>query len=589
MLKNFEQRPKEMIELSVTELVPEVTTYCGRRAVLKKFHNWFEVEVEFPDISETITTNYGLYLCGNIRSKRDFLRFSRHRISLKIGDMGVATDGRKYCIADALTGNDYTILLENGILIKGATGADLSNGRFGDKKKRLVAPDECAVGVSRVNKKGDVGTIVAVYAPREQKYPWHVDVKFVKDGVETVVQGTFRQFMHGTILCPMLLSESHKKQPAVSPATQSCDLTPEQVPPYRVTKDGHFYEFGTGPDSRGHYQVFVDQVLVKKVDLADYMNGTIKLSKTWEKARQCIGEVRLSNREKQIVTLVKWYDTSNVTLSVNGELAEHRTYQNFRKGKISSDCTKEAREQYSKNLQMRRENAAFFRRQAAIGRIYVNFKGQRYALVSQRSTNDVTIVFESGTKVNTTWYACVNGRIFDPEEPECIPAVKEVNEAYDADQAAGRDAYADIETCRPAPIPERLAEMLITQITANVNAGHMDWTVSCTDSDGNAESRDNLIRDIGVELGRCTTSLRLYATISTESIGTMLNELAQITSDVSEKLQDSGIRDAQLRSDITKIAQISQMSFDGRANNAYLEKILNVVAEAANRLTELLK
>lgn len=589
MAKNFEQRPKEIIELSIKELVPEVTTYCGRRAVLQKFHDWLKVEVEFPEIAETITTNYGLYLCGNIRSKRDFLRFNRNKISIKIGDMGIATDGRKYCIVDALTGNDYTVLLENGILIKGATGADLSHGRFGDKKKRLIAPDQCEIGVSMMNKKGDVGTIVAVYAPRKQSYPWHVDVKFVKNGIETVVQGTFRQFMHGTILCPIPSSKSRKNQPAVLSATQPCNLTPEQVPPYRVTKDGHFYELESGPDSRGHYRVFVDQVLVKKVDLTDYMNGTIKLGQVWEKARQCIGEVRLSNRERQIVTLVRWYDASNVTLSVNGELAEHRTYQNFRKGKISSDCTKEAREQYSKNLQMRRENAAFFRRQAAIGRIYVNFKGQRYVLVNQRSTNDVTIVFESGTKVNTTWYACINGRIFDPEAPECIPAVKEVNEAYDADQATGRDTFAKIGMCQPAPIPERLAEMLINQITANANTGYMDWVASCTDSDGNTEARNILVRDIGVELGRCATSLRLYATISTDSVGTILNELAQITSDVSDKLQNTDIRDTQLRSDIAKIAQISQMSFDGRANNAYLEKILNVVAEAANRLTELLQ
>lgn len=590
MLTTVEKVQKEIINLSSLELVQEVETYCGRKAVLKKFHNWLEVEVEFPDISEMITTNYGLYLCGNIRSERDHQPFNhRKKIASKIGEMGVATDGRKYCIVDAKTCNDYTILLEGGTLIKGATSADLYHGRFGDKKKRLVAPDQCEVGVSRENKKGDVGTIVAVYAPKGQSAPWHVDVKFVKDGVETVVYGTFGHFMRGTILCPIPSNKSRKKQPMVLSAAQPCDLTSEQIPPYRVTKDGHFYELEGGPDSRGQYRVFVDQVLVKKVALSDYMNETIPLSASWERARQYIGEVRLSNREKQVVTLVRWYDANNVTLSVNGELAEHRTYQNFRKGKISSDCTKKAREQYSKNLQMRRENAAFFQRQTAIGRIYVNFKGQRYALVSQRSTNDVTIIFESGTKVNTTWYACVNGRIFDPEAPECIPDVKEVNKAYDADQTAGRETFAKIGMCQPAPIPERLAEMLINQITANADTGHMDWIASGTGSDENAESRENLIRDIGVTLGRCTTALRLYAAISAEPVSTMLNELAQIASDVSDKLQSTDMRDTQLRSDITKIAQISQLSFDGRENNAYLEKILNVVTEAATRLTELLQ
>jgi len=136
--------------------------------------------------------------------------------------------------------------------------------------------------------------------------------------------------------------------------------------------------------------------------------------------------------------IVVWRDTSDIDVMVDGEPATHRTYQNFRFGKVTSDRYRKEQEKRSAEEKERKANLAIISRLAKLGRVSINQMGQRMALWKYSSENSVSVIFESGTVVKTTWYAYRNGLVVDPaEEKKAAEAMQK------AERRDGREKSLD--------------------------------------------------------------------------------------------------------------------------------------------------
>ncbi len=175
-------------------------------------------------------------------------------------------------------------------------------------------------------------------------------------------------------------------------------------------------------------------VLVKRVPYQDYLEGNIKLPKHYKEKAQKVGETAVNN-SGQDMKIVVWRDTSDIDVMVDGEPATHRTYQNFRFGKVTSD---RYRKEQEKRIAEKNE------RKANLGRVSINQMGQRMALWKYSSENSVSVIFESGTVVKTTWYAYRNGLVVDPaEEKKAVEAMQK------AESRDGREKSLDENLPQP--------------------------------------------------------------------------------------------------------------------------------------------
>ena len=183
--------------------------------------------------------------------------------------------------------------------------------------------------------------------------------------------------------------------------------------------------------------------------------------------------------------IVVWRDTSDIDVMVDGEPATHRTYQNFRFGKVTSDRYRKEQEKRSAEEKERKANLAIISRLAKLGRVSINQMGQRMALWKYSSENSVSVIFESGTVVKTTWYAYRNGLVVDPSQ--------------------------------------KLAEEAMEQTVKDV------WGRDRKEFIPNEDESDAYKRACGVSrrLDGCATSLRMYSMTAAEPIGRLLETLSK--------------------------------------------------------------
>ncbi len=116
----------------------------------------------------------------------------------------------------------------------------------------------------------------------------------------------------------------------------------------------------------------------------------------------------------QDMKLVVWRRAADIDVLVDGESVAHRTYQNFKFGKIISDRHRVSVERRVAG----KANQAIIVKLAKLGRVSINQMGRRMALWKYFSKNSVSVIFESGAVVRMTWYACRNSLAVDPQRRE---------------------------------------------------------------------------------------------------------------------------------------------------------------------------
>lgn len=245
--------------------------------------------------------------------------------------------------------------------------------------------------------------------------------------------------------------------------------------------------------------------------------------------------------------IVAWRNPSDIDVLVDGEPATHRTYQNFRFGKITSDRHRNDMERRVAEEKERKANRAIISKLAKLGRVSMNQMGQRMALWKYSGENSVSVIFESGAVAKTTWYAYSHGLVIDPaQEEKAKEAMKKAESRDDREQSR-----EDIFHNRFTTAAEKIAEEAIRQTAKDVWGRDRKEFMAQAD-DGDAYKR---ACDISRKLDGCATSLRMYSMTAADPIGTLLETLAKAAMNASEKLRD---RDASVSAVSGEIAMLAQ-------------------------------
>lgn len=199
------------VQLSEDSLVREGTSYAGWKIRLQEFRGWEDCDVLFPETGYILRhVNYGLFLFGNVRNFGDCEQFGDKPTSRKIGDVITAYDGKRYCIVDARSSTDVTLLSDSGMLEENVRMSQArSRGTIQSAEKASRAgkdrrpPAKCWPGFSVTNAYGDTGTITAVHPPADSDGAWRVDVRFERDGAVRIAQNVpFSRFISGKVRFP---------------------------------------------------------------------------------------------------------------------------------------------------------------------------------------------------------------------------------------------------------------------------------------------------------------------------------------------------------------------------------------------------
>ena len=545
--------------------LPKNESFAGRTLELTDFRSWFECDVKFQvDGTPVKNTNFGLYYTGNIRHPDDGDeeddQFNSMPSSSRIGESKLLNDGRMVCLVDVKSCNNVTLFFSDGLLVEGCRYDQFGRSYYGDKKPKAELEQECKLGLSITNQKGDTAEIVAIY-PQRKRGKTLVDVMFHKDGKNIPVnQVFFSAFIAGKVMCP-------KK---VAPPL-----------PHKVdTTDGHHYQLVHEAKRNGLVDAFIDQVLVKNIKPEDYLNGTATLPKDWELNHAHIGETRLNN-SGQTVKLVLWRTSQDADCLVDGEWARHRTYQNFQRGKIICDRLRREKDARGVERNKRMKDVELFKLQAAIGKTNTNMRGQRYALVSWRSVDDVTVVFEkSGKAVKTTWFACWNGLVYDSSEPELMPGIRANNQEYGTDEEIGKSIFES----RIMPIPEKLANDLIERVATDaIRQEPFAWEQAYT---GSTDEEDQFAGELNRGLGYCITALRMYAMSAPTEIGICLGDLSQTAFEAASKLRENILTVCEAYPELSKIAKELRDIADKGTGVETLDTSLNAAARKVDDILE---
>ena len=312
--------------LKENDIKPQVETFAGRIARLKEFRNWFDCDVEFPSDGTVLQhVNYGCYHFGNVKHPDDSCEFKFYRVGER-----VEIKGQTLCIVDWIGGHDVTFMFEDGRVVPHKDAKELKRGCFGIQWKSQFDREEyqrCRIGESFGNKKGEIGTISKIWPMIARVGLCYVDVDYEKGGrTVTVPHVRYHDLEAGNVFCYTDAEEQLAAQ------------LPVFLPKTMDTFDGHHYEiehiYGLKLD------VLVDNVLVREVTVDEYLYGKIKLFRPWRTGQSHLGETAESVRH-QTMQIIVWRSVWDIDVLVDGEMAAHREYANFRARRIISDRASE--------------------------------------------------------------------------------------------------------------------------------------------------------------------------------------------------------------------------------------------------------
>lgn len=556
---NEKKVESKVFSLNEIELKENGISFCGRQMALKDFRSFFDCDVEFiADGYVAEHVNYGCYYFGNIKHPDDIFV-----LPPEIGETGEAR-GRKFTIVDMSSKSNVAYMFEDGRVITGRTYSERKRGYFGDIRGTVTedGDKECYVGETIINKQGYTATISRLIDLGRSRKP-RIDVTFERDGEKIVVENqTYRKFKSGGVLCPL-----RKKPEAME------DL--QKLPKTIKTSDGHIYKL-ENVISSSLVDVLVDGVLVKNVDRSDYLNETVNVGKrkNYFDMLSHIGETGISNSGVPMQICV-WRNASDIDILLGaGDIARHRTYQNFQKGKVIS----ERENQEIEDRKAKKKNVSLASKLAQIGRSTVNCKGQRMALWKYHNENDVRVIFENtGNVVRGTWYSYRNGFILDPEDPESL------RDAFD--KANERDKQEGEEKAMFRPFvsrTERVTEAVIEQVSKDI------WGRSRADFNLPEGEDPSYIRacDISRKLDGYAMSLRTCSMAAIEPFSSVIKSMAEEAMNISVRLRKKEASIDEVFGEIQVLANVVQKGADDKTGNVYVDDVLT---HTANYLNGLLK
>lgn len=545
---------EKIFNLNEMEMKENGMNYSGRMMFLKDFRNYFDCTVEFEDGITIPHANYGCFWFGNIKHPEDMWPMIP-----QIGETAEVR-GRKVSIVDMTSKSNVTFMFDDGKVVTGRAYSDMNRGYFGDirlDKGRIE--NGCFVGEVIINKNGEKATITKVYDRKGKGSSGarYVDLTFQRDGKDIVVEHrNYRVAKEGNILCPTPREQLKMQE------------TPKDMPKTIKAKDGRTYrlEWVAG----GLASVLVDGVLVSRVPCQEYLDGKIKLPKNYAEKKKRIGETAVNNSGGDM-KLVVWRTCTDIDVLVDGEPATHRTYYNFKAGKITSDRHRNNLERRIAEEKERKANQAIISRLAKLGRVGINQMGQRMALWKYSSENNVSVIFESGTVVKTTWYAYRHGLVVDPaQEKKAREAMKKAEGRDDREQSR-----EDIFHNRFTTAAEKIAEEAIKQTSKDVwGRDREEFMAHAGDSDAYKRACD-----ISRKLDGCATSLRMYSMTAADPVGTLLETLAKAAMNASEKIRDKDIPVSAVFGEITMLARTVRKGAEDGTGNLYLDDALKNTAD----------
>ncbi len=550
---------EKIFSLNEKEMKGAVMTYSGRMATLKDFRSYFDCTVEFDDGTVLPHVNYGCFWFGNIKHPDD-----TWPMAPEIGE-SAEVRGRKVSVVDMTSKSNVTFMFDDGKVVTGRAYCDMKRGYFGDiRLTQKGIENGCYIGETIVNNKGETATITRVYERRKSgpKDARYVDITFIRDGRKVVVEHkNYRTVLAGNVFCP---TEKERMKMAE---------TPKDLPKMVRTRDGHVYRLEEA--AGGLLSVVVDGVLVRHVPCQEYLDGKIKLPKNYAEKKKRIGETAVSNNG-QDMKLIVWRTCTDIDVLVDGEPATHRTYQNFKFGKITSDRHRESLERRVAMEKEHKANQAIIAKLAKLGRVSINQMGQRMALWKYSSENSVSVIFESGTVVKTTWYAYRHGLVVDPAQEKKAMEAMEKAESRDDREKSREDIFRN----RFTTPSEKIAEEVIEQTAKDVwGRDRREFIPRAGESDAYKRACD-----ISRKLDGCATSLRMYSMTAADPIGGLLETLSKAAMNASEKLKRKEASIDGVFGEISLLAKTVQKGAEDGTGNLYLDDALRNTADILDSL-----
>lgn len=385
---------------------------------IKEFRNWMDCDIMFDDTYEDETKAIvrhvcpGLYLTGNIIHP-EFIMGHESFPYAKIGVIQTAANGKRYCIIDAANNHSVTIMTEDGSTIDHRNPNYIKRGFFGLEKGATAMHSyngkeyALEVGLTLPNKDGDPVKVLEIGKKSNNgRGVRRIDVEITHGNEVYKLTGqTEAAFWKGALTVKKAKRSARKMQ---------VESAGEDLPKMVNTSNGHRYILeNIQLDSR--LEVLVDGVGRRGVARKDYLNGTIALGEWYRAGRNIIEHETAFSSKNDPMRITAYRTAMDVDIEIRTpfgvQAATHRTMDNFRNGKITSDDVQKEAVRIAENKIAKRFAVGLSR----TGRLSMNRAGQRMGIMKVHADGLLDVVFEEtgNVKKGQTWYAFQHGLILD--------------------------------------------------------------------------------------------------------------------------------------------------------------------------------
>lgn len=503
---------------------------------IKEFRTWMDCDVIFDDAYEDGTEATvchicpGLYLTGNIIHPAFIMGHNPFPYA-NIGVIQTATNGKKYCVIDAANRYSVTIMTEDGSTIDHRNPNYIKRGFFGLEKGATAMHSQdgkeyaLEIGLTLPNKDGELVKILEIGKKSNNgSGTRRVDVEIAHDDkVYKLTNQTEAAFWKGTLTASKAKRVARRK-----PAESAGKDLPKMV----NTSDGHRYILeNIQLDSK--LEVLVDGVGRKGVTHKDYLNGTITLGEWYKAGRKIIEHETAFSSQNDPMRITAYRTAMDVDIEIRTpfgvQTATHRTMDNFRKGKITSDDAKKEAEKIAENKTAKRFAAGLSR----TGRLSMNRAGQRMGVMKVHADGLLDVVFEEtgNVKKHQTWYAFQQGLILDTDStPEVLTETMKKLEGETPDVSEFRATVFGTQVAA-GNVSEAAAEKIAETVASKLESV---WGIKNDAVEQTAKKEENVL-SIGIQrfvntvnvlaIGRLPSIREYMKALANYAEGNILNRL----------------------------------------------------------------
>lgn len=351
-----------------------------------------------------------------------------------------------------------------------------------------------------------------------------VDVEITHDNeVYKLTNQTEAAFWKGTLTASKAKRVARRK-----PAESAGKDLPKMV----NTSDGHRYILeNIQLDSK--LEVLVDGVGRKGVTHKDYLNGTITLGEWYKAGRKIIEHETAFSSQNDPMRITAYRTAMDVDIEIRTpfgvQTATHRTMDNFRKGKITSDDAKKEAEKIAENKTAKRFAAGLSR----TGRLSMNRAGQRMGVMKVHADGLLDVVFEEtgNVKKHQTWYAFQQGLILDTDStPEVLTETMKKLEGETPDVSEFRATVFGTQVAA-GNVSEAAAEKIAETVASKLESV---WGIKNDAVEQTAKKEENVL-SIGIQrfvntvnvlaIGRLPSIREYMKALANYAEGNILNRL----------------------------------------------------------------